>query len=45
MHLNDQNEVTIMLSFVNGMSEFLEGEVSLVCRTSLKSLRLRKLLD
>ena len=23
---------SIMLSFVNGMSEFLEGEVSLVCR-------------
>ena len=24
--------IDIMLSFVNGMSEFLEGEVSLVCR-------------
>ena len=24
--------VITMLSFVNGMSEFLEGEVSLVCR-------------
>ena len=25
-------QLTAMLSFVNGMSEFLEGEVSLVCR-------------
>ena len=32
LYCTGQLTMSVMLSFVNGMSEFLEGEVSLVCR-------------